>query len=530
MIQSVFSFADLNFGSKLIQDLIGQKASVLPFAGDYFSLRAIEQKIERRKTQTIDRKALTEALLSQNAHVSLSEASSANMRLISSENTFTITTGHQLNVLTGPLFTIYKIAQAIVIAGELKRHYPIYNFVPVFWMATEDHDFEEINHIHLFNRKIVWHKPDQEAVIAGRLSTPSLAAVFDEIEALYQQEALREKIQQFRQVYLNSGNLAEATRQLVNHLFGHTGLLILDGNDATLKKQMVPVFQREIKEQLTHAAVTQTNGELATSGYHHQVHVRNCNLFFIHENGKRERIVFENAQFGFGGNWYAANELEKMIVARPADFSPNALLRPVYQELILPNLTYIGGGGEIAYWLQLRSLFEALNVSFPLLRVRDSVFLLNTKQADELAQAGLQLNELQQPIDVILKKRTLERMGDDLSFSEINTELDLVKQHTLEKVRSLDPGLSTMVEAEFVRMATAIEKIESKLIKSAKTKDEASNNRLIRLQEKLFPEGHFQERHENFLNYYLSAPEFIEEILETIQADDEPKIRIKINP
>ncbi|MBI3134293.1 MAG: bacillithiol biosynthesis cysteine-adding enzyme BshC [Bacteroidetes bacterium] len=528
MIQTPFSFRDFSFGSKLVQDLIDRNERVREFSGEFFSTASIKQQIDSRNRFPVNREKLVDALNRQNNGLPLSEKSARNIQLLLNDNTYTITTGHQLNILTGPLFSIYKIAQALVIAKDLEETHPQLHFVPVFWMATEDHDFEEINHLHLFNKKITWNKTGQESSVAGRIHTADLAAFFEEIDALYQNDELKQRIKELAAYYLESETLAQATRKLINHLFGEYGLVILDGDDSALKELLKPVFLSEINNQVTFNAVTQTNQKLEHEGYHLQVHLRTCNLFFIHENGKRERIVYEDDCFKLDGKRYTASELSKQIDQNPAAFSPNALLRPVYQELILPNLVYIGGGGEIAYWLQLHEVFKKLNASFPLLRVRDSVFILNQKQVGDLEKSNLNLPQLQQPVDQLLKNRTLERLGDSISFTDAEADLFKAKSKVLEKVNQVDASLVSMVEAEFSRMITALEKIEAKLLKTEKDKDESSKNRLVKLQEKLFPGAHFQERHENFLNYYLNHPSFIDGVMKTVKSEDAPKIRTLI--
>jgi bacillithiol biosynthesis cysteine-adding enzyme BshC len=529
MQKAAYSFSEFSFGSKLIRDLISKSDAVKNFAGDFFSLAEMETKMSKRKSLALDRDLLVKELTNQNSKIEISDLTKNNIESLKDQNTFTITTGHQLNILTGPLFSIYKIAQVIVIAEDLKKRFPKYHFVPLFWMATEDHDFEEINHINLFNKKISWNKDHQESSIAGRIQTKSLQPFFEELSSLYQNDDLKNQIKELESIYLSSDNLATATRKLVNHLFGETGLVILDGDTKELKKLMLPVFNREISEQLVHTEVSATNSALEKSGYHQQVHVRECNLFFIHADGKRERIIFENNLFQFNNQSLAAADLIKLIEANPDFFSPNALLRPVYQELVLPNLVYVGGGGEIAYWLQLKSVFEKLNVSYPQLRVRDSVFILNQKQAEELAKSELKLEDLQKDTEEILKNLTLEKHGDTLNFSDAEAELFKAKSKILEKVNTIDNSLNSLVEAEFSKMISALEKIESKLVKSAKTKDESAKNRIVKLKEKLFPHNHFQERHENIINYYLTDKSIISSVLKTIQAEDEPKIRILIS-
>lgn len=526
MQKAAYSFDEFDFGTKLIQDLVNQKDAVKTFVTDFYQPQNVEKIIKSKSFTSKQRELLVVVLNEQNKDLDLSVKSKSNIDSLNQNNVFTITTGHQLNLLTGPLFSIYKIAQIISISEGLNKQYPQQKFVPVFWMASEDHDFEEINHLHLFGKKISWQNTEQKDVIAGKMKLTQLHAVLDEIESMYQNVELKSKLKNLTKFYLESSNLADATRKLINHLFGEFGLVILDGNDKKLKQNFKSVLLKEVQEELAFKAVSETNRNLKKNGYHEQVFVRNCNLFFIHEEGKRERIVKENDQFTFQNKSHSLVEIEKLIESNPEKFSPNALLRPVYQESVLPNLVYVGGGGEISYWLQLKNIFDKLGMTFPLLRVRDSIMILNQKQESELNDLNLSVKELNQNVDVLTKKMTLSKSADKLTLSEEQKTITQVKNDVLAKSNSVDKNLSSMIEAEFSKMISALEKIESKLIKSEKSKDESTGNKIIKLQEKLFPEKHLQERHDNFLPYYLARPDFISTIVSEMKFESEPKIRI----
>jgi len=528
MQKEAYSFDEFDFGSKLIRDLVNQKNEVNSFVSDFYQVSTIEKIIQSKSFSTQQRALLVSVLNEQNKKLELSPISKLNIDLIKEENTFTITTGHQLNLLTGPLFSIYKIAQIISISNGLNQKYPNQKFVPVFWLASEDHDFEEINHIHLFGKKIIWQNPEQKDVIAGKMKLTQLEPILAEVEALYQNEELKEKLKTLTQFYRNSTTLAEATRKIINHLFGEFGLVIIDGNEKLLKEKFKPVLLKEVREEVTFNAVSATNGDLKKSGYHEQVFVRNCNLFFIHEDGKRERIVKENNQFSFQNKSHSLTEIESLINSFPEKFSPNALLRPVYQELVLPNLVYVGGGGEISYWLQLKNLFQNLGMNLPLLRVRDSFLILNQKQETELNELKITVTALQKHVDSLAKALTLEKSGEKLDLTADKLALIEIKKNLLKKSDEVDKSLASMIEAEFVKMTSAIEKIESKLIKSEKGKDDSVVSKISKLQEKLFPEKHLQERHDNFLPFYLNSPNFISTIISEMKFENEPKVRILI--
>ena len=195
--------------------------------------------------QIQSRIVLAESLKKQYKNIETSEASLKNIESLKSTNTFTITTGHQLNLFTGPLYFLYKIVSTINLSNQLKEHYPDYNFVPIYWMATEDHDFEEINYFNFKGKKVHWNKDANGAV--GELTTQGLEAVFNsfslEIGNTKNPDYLKKL---FKDAYLSHDNLTDATRFLANELFKNYGLVIIDGNDFDLKTQFIPFMKDEL--------------------------------------------------------------------------------------------------------------------------------------------------------------------------------------------------------------------------------------------------------------------------------------------
>jgi len=184
---------------------------------------------------------------------------------------------------------------------------------------------------------------------------------------------------------LEHNNLAAATRYLANALFGDYGLVIVDANDKALKQLFVPHLEKELIEQVAFKNVNETNKTITALGLNSQVNPRAINLFYISKN-LRARIIYEDSVFKVLNTDIAwtKNDLLKHLNESPECFSPNVILRPLYQEVILPNLCYIGGGGELAYWFQLKSNFETNAVPFPILLLRNSVLIKTQQQADKL--------------------------------------------------------------------------------------------------------------------------------------------------
>ncbi|MBL7886151.1 MAG: bacillithiol biosynthesis cysteine-adding enzyme BshC, partial [Flavobacterium sp.] len=373
MPNDCITYQNSGYFTKLIVDYLDEKPELKPLYNRFPRIENFKAQIEEKDTNFNDnfkRQVLVAELEKQYLNFEVSEATSKNIQLLNHSNTFTITTGHQLNLFTGPLYFLYKIISTINLCKELKLAYPDFNFVPIYWMATEDHDFDEINYFNFRDKKIKWNRESFGPV--GRLSTDVLEDVLkqfsDELGIGDNATFLREL---FQKSYLEHSNLADATRFLANELFKNEGLVILDGDSTALKQLFIPYIKEELLNQTSYQNVSETIRQL--NDYTIQVNPREINLFYIEDN-LRERIVFENGKFKVNTTKieFTSEEIISELENHPEKFSPNVILRPLYQEVILPNLCYIGGGGEIAYWLELKSNFEAFKVTFPILLVRNS--------------------------------------------------------------------------------------------------------------------------------------------------------------
>ncbi len=521
-----YSFESFQFSSAVIRDLVAEKAAIKPFIHDFYTVDAILEQAKAKNFSIEKRNTLVQQLNAQSGGIELTTKTRQNIEALKSDDAFTITTGHQLNLLTGPLYSIYKVAQVIAISQAVNNKQTEKKMIPVFWMATEDHDFEEINHLRIFGKKLEWTKENQLDAIVGAIKTAGMTNFLTEVEETYREEEMQKAIADFTAAYRSAENLAGATRRLMNHLFGAYGLVIIDGNDVELKKAFKPVAKQELETRFVHKHVTETNTALEKVGYHQQVHVRNCNLFYIAEDDTRKRIANEDGTFLVGDNERSLDDLLTELDEHPARFSPNALLRPIYQELILPNLVYVGGGGEIAYWLQLKGVFNALSVQIPLLRVRDSFVLLDQRSVKDLEELGLSVPKLKRDWHDIMKEIALEDVAVEIELTAETEALNSIKDKLVQKATNVNKGLAAMVEAEFVKMEKSIERIEAKLVKAEKSKHEQKGKKLEKLQSKIFPKGGFQERYDNFIPYYLSDKKFVSKIVDNLKAENTPIIRI----
>ncbi len=515
MSVTTLSYAETGAFSSLLTDYLAQKDALTPFYHRFPTLAAFEQQIPEKQASYSPeaRQRLVAALRQQYAGLpDVHPAVQANIDLLAKETTFTVTTGHQLNLFTGPLYFIYKIVTAINLARQLKQQYPQYDFVPVYWLATEDHDFAEINHFSLFGKTYEWNAANTGGPV-GRLKLDGIGEeLLDQLPT--DVPAL------FRDAYAQSATLAEATHRLTHGLFGEYGLVNLDADVPTLKQALVPVLEQEIREQASNKAVQAADARLEAAGYKPQVYSRPLNLFFITDAGQRERLEYNEAddcvQITVRNTSHCHSQAELLDLARqhPEQFSPNVVLRPLYQELLLPNLCYIGGGAEVAYWFQLKGVFEQHQVPFPVLLPRNSAQFISRANAGKMRKLGLETADIFRDLPTLKK-----RVGTYLGQEEVNLEAEQQQlaaafEAVAALAQRLDPSLVKAVAAEQQKASGILGNLEKRLSKAAEAKHETAYNQLSGLLGKLLPGGHLQERSDNVLNILINNPDFINQLLE----------------
>ncbi|MBE0390956.1 bacillithiol biosynthesis cysteine-adding enzyme BshC [Flavobacterium sp. PL002] len=497
------SYQNSGYFSPLMNDYLDEKSNLAPLYNRFPKLENFEAQILEKQANFNDasRAQLVTVLQKQYEGLNISPLTKQNIEALKGSNTFTVTTGHQLNLFSGPLYFLYKIISTINLTKELKEKYPAYNFVPIYWMATEDHDFEEINYFNFKGKKFRWNKESTGPV--GRLSTEGLSDFFD----IYQQElgtstnaTTLKKI--FKEAYLQHDNLASATRQLANALFGELGLVIIDADERALKQNFIPYIKEELLKQTSHKAVLETTEQLKE--YNIQVNPREINLFYI-EDDLRERIILENNIYSINNTKMAFSETEiiQLLENNPEKFSPNVIMRPLYQEVILPNLCYIGGGGEIAYWLELKSFFNAVNITFPMLLVRNSVLLATEKQIKKIDKLKLSWSDLFAKQSQLINKVTQKSSEFPIDLTPQKEQLQQQFKALFELAKQTDKSFTGAVKAQEVKQTKGLESLEKRLLKAQKRKFSEEIERTTDLQNELFPNKSLQERQANFSEFYL---------------------------
>jgi len=474
--------------------------------------------IAARAALPTNRAALVEVLQEQYRGLRMHDAVAYNIAALADEQTFTVCTAHQPNLLTGYLYFVYKILHAVKLAAHLAGLHPDKRFVPVFYVGSEDADLDELGTFWYAGKRYTWDGAGQGGAV-GRMRPEGLEPLLDGLfRELGPPGAHTDRLKTIlREAYIEQSTIAAATRYLVNELLGSFGVVVLDADDARLKQQMLSVFRDDLLNGTAERLMREAESNLATAGFSAQAHPRPVNLFYLTE-GRRDRIerVGEDAwQVVDTAVSFSRQSLEAELAAHPDRFSPNVVLRPLLQEKILPNVAFIGGSAEVAYWLQLRPVFRHYGVSFPVVVARQSVQWVDAVAAR--AQQALELSDHQlflpreAAVDAVLASRS-KSDWQTLAHQEALQSLSIALE---AQAAGIDSTLKAAAGAASRRMARELERLEEKMRRARKRQEGEELQRLDALQECLFPGGGLQERRENFVGYYAQyGPEFFDAILE----------------
>jgi bacillithiol biosynthesis cysteine-adding enzyme BshC len=426
-----------------------------------------------------------------------------------------------LNIFTGPLYFIYKIVTAINLARDLKLQFPEYNFVPLYWMATEDHDFAEINHVKIEDKKLTWATDAMGAT--GRISTADMKETLLAYQGYLGIGEHGKKLSELvEEAYGGKKSLADATRCLVNGLFGKYGLLCLDADEPALKEQFADIVYQDIAGQHSFTQISQSNASLEDLGYKVQVNPREINFFYM-DDRVRERIVEEKGRYQVLNSSisFSKEELQEEILKSPEKFSPNVVMRPVYQEVILPNLAYIGGGAETTYWLQLKNTFDHYQIPFPILILRNSALVIDPQTELKMHRLGINYKDVFSDAERLKTDWIKAHVSDPLCLNDEQRAIRAVFDQIKLNAYKIDKTLAQSADSAKTRALKLIEALEKKLMRAEKRKNATSLNQIDHLKAKLFPNGVLQERILNLAPLYIHYGDaFIEALIDTFKPLD----------
>jgi bacillithiol synthase len=512
---TAFAYRKTGHYSGIVLDYLEKKEQLHPFYSQPVSETGIKAAMAERKLYPTDRKLLVEVLQQQYTGVNPGTPQQQNIKLLNNHNCFTVTTAHQPNIFTGHLYFFYKILHTIKLCEKLKTAMPENDFVPVFYMGSEDADLEELGHIYINGIKHEWKTKQTGAV--GRMKVDKeLIKILVDIEGeLTVQPFGKEIIDQMKDCYTEGATIEQATFKLINALFGEFGLIVLLPDNRALKKSFIPVVEKELASTFSHSIVEDTVARFPEE-YKAQAGGRELNLFYLKDD-IRERIEKRNDQYSIRNTQlsFTEQEIKEELKNNPERFSPNVILRPVFQEMILPNIAFIGGGGEVAYWLELKKVFEVVNVPFPVLVLRNSFLLAEKKYSEKVKVLGFTISDLFKPehdlMNVLVKRNSTVQLNLEKEKQAIHEFYNGLKN----TAGAVDKTLQLHTEALKKQALRKIEALEKKMLRAEKKKFEAQQRQLHKLKEQLFPHNNLQERIENFMPFYaMWGKDFIKTVYE----------------
>ncbi len=509
--------------SGLVNDYLEAKGTAQSFVEYNATIDGYKKAIEQRASFPTNRKVLVEVLQNQYTQLAkeVNDASvlnsnnnnelhnslntkeafklvNDNLSLLLKENTFTVTTAHQPNIFTGPLYFFYKILHTIQFAAELKKQFPEHNFVPVYYMGSEDADIQEVGSYTLAGEAYQWNTKQKGAI--GRMKVDEeLIQLLQNLEGYWSvQPAGKDALDVLKQAYQKGKTISEATFSLVHAYFGRYGLVVLQPDDAKLKSLFINVMEKELRTGFSQKAIGPTKEKLAST-YHVQSDGRDLNLFYLKENSRAriekqgDSYIVVDADIRF-----TEEEIVKELHANPDRFSPNVILRGVYQETILPGVAFIGGGGELAYWMELKNVFNEVKVYYPILQLRNSFMFMNEKQTAHWNSLGFSLEDLFKPLLELeldyVKNQTKENLALTKHIASLNDLYTSIQQDVIK----IDTSLGDHAKNLSVQAQKKLALLEKKMIRAEKRKQQTSIDRIQAIKGFLFPKNSLQERVENF--------------------------------
>ena len=512
---TLLTYDKTNYFSGLVLDYINADEKLQPFYTHSVDIQGIKNAIAARQQFPQQRAVLVNALKNQYSAVQTSTAVKKNIELLLSDNTFTITTAHQPNIFTGPLYFVYKILHAIKLSATLKDQLPDYDFVPVYYMGSEDADLDELGTIKIDGVVYKWNTSQTGAVGRMKIDASFLQLIAQMHGQLGVLSYGNELVEAFQKIYTKGKTIQQATLELVDHLFAKYGLVVVIPDNPELKRLFQSVVEKELTSGFSYKAVTETIADLEKN-YKVQAGGRELNLFYLIDD-KRERIEKSGDIFTVVGTGFTFSEHEiiQELNNFPERFSANVILRGAFQETILPNIVFIGGGGELAYWLELKRVFGKAAIPYPMLVLRNSFLVVEEKWAQKIAALGLQPKDMFSTPFNLMKKIVAERSSNQFALHEELKKVEMLYNEINVLASTIDQSLHNHVEALKTKALNKLYELEKKMLRAEKRKFEAEQRNLDKIKAALFPGNNLQERVENVAYLYAQyGAAFIDVLLE----------------
>jgi bacillithiol synthase len=434
-----------------------------------------------------------------------------NLDRLAQPTTFVVIGGQQPGLLTGPLYTVYKAISIIKLAEALRRQYP-YEFVPLFWNASDDHDWAEVNHAYVVDGTAQLQRleypldPQYEGWPVGEipLGHGALMVIRRLSEALAGQGFMDEVKALLLETAEVSATFGEWFSRLMLMLFRQYGLIMVEPGVPELKRLAIPLFEQAIEDPLVPSQLANEIGDaLEERGYQRQLH-KDPTLcsFFLREDGRRETVRYAHGVFRVGSRTYTKADFKMLVQDNPERFSPNALLRPVMSEFLFPTAAFVGGAGELNYLVQTRRIYEYFDVPMPAPHLRLGYTLIDPATSSILDKYQLQPLSLREHDRALTEWiRAHADIASPALWQELREQVYRPFSDLKERVRAVDPTLETSLEGTLNYMMGRIGKFEKKLVRHLKKAEHLTATQLRRAAEALYPQHDLQERTLNGMSY-----------------------------
>lgn len=511
------NFSNIPANQNLFLDFIEEFDNVAKFYSKNFRdkdnyIKHFNRLIQQDRSH---RNKLTQIIKNQYSTKKVSKETEANIEQLDSPKTIAVITGQQLGLFSGPLYTIYKTITAIKFCKKLKEDYPEFNFVPIFWLEGDDHDYDEVRTISLLNNEniltdISYNDGLEEETNRGSIGklkfNENINLVFEELQKTLRETEFKASLIDFlKTIYSPGKTFLESFSELLFNLFDQHGLIIFNPIDDEVKKLLTPIFRKAITDFQYHStALVERSAELEEV-YHAQVKVKAINLFYLDE---KERLLIEPTETGelrLKGKRkkFSFEEILNQIENTPAKFSPNVLLRPICQDFLFSTGFYIAGPGEISYFAQVNPLYEFFSIEEPFIYPRASATIVEQGVNQVLTKHNLSIIEIfvdeKELIDKIV--RASSELNIEQLFSSANENINNVFKDVSEKIILIDKTLGDLSEKSLQRIQQTLDYLKQKATEAEKRKYETSIRQLSKVQNILYPKNNLQEREINFIYF-----------------------------
>ncbi len=485
------------------------------YNGDFRDPASFKRQTEAVQSRSISREVLAEILYEQNQSYGCGPQTLGSIEKIVRDRACAVVTGQQVGLFSGPLYTIYKALTAVKLAECLQQR-GLGSFVPIFWLASDDHDLAEIDHVvlldknnHLAEVRCPGPSPELKIPASNRFLPPEICGNLRQLEDLTLGTNFKaEIIEHLSEAYQPGRSYVDAFARWMARLFKSHGLILIDASHSRLKALGSDVFFREIAEgsPSTEQAID-TSRMLREAGYDLQIQLHEgiLNIFYV----ERERQTIQRDRDRFRikdkATSFTKDELLTLAGEKTFLFSPNVLLRPIYQDAILPTVAYIGGPGEIAYYSQMKRVYERFGLSMPVIYPRKTVTIVEKKVGHVLRKYDLKIPDLWHEPSKVIAEITSKQIPDSIqaALSQTRDHLERDFESLKREITAFDCTLEDSADLAKGKIDQPLKFLEKKLLQAAKKHNEIAVRQLLNAINNLFPNQHLQERAFNIVPFLI---------------------------